>query len=987
MSLVSQRFHKLVTTPPAWRVAFARYFPGAEALEVGSGKATRDSVSDVEKAQRRSFTRLSTLSSWRSEYILRTRLLRSLSRGRPALEAISRSSASRHTSSAAAAAVTTYPSGLYYPVSHLHATFGVGLNKKQPMFMHGAVEQGGVSISEPSSGKPGSWGLTDFDAFKHFADQFPGELPFGLGPGNVVGMSNVMNISQPYGRVYGEACPGGRLFYTSTSEQRGRFVPIASAANHELGIPEVTMIGCAVTSVWIARSESVLKVTNGLFGFLAGFSNGVLAAYALGVNPVNDRRYGKGEPTAKWVLCPGVPIIAICIDERVSARRMAFGRIWTAVLNALGEVYYLTGPPTRPDYVGKASPSDIDRLAWQTGRSVTWSLVEATRRRAKPDPFGTVQVDGSYTPRTSSDECGLSKDQIAAETKEVEKFLLYKPKHFQTLCEGWDMQRNLIVDFAGDDHHSAGEAIFIVDSGLYAGNMASIRRLTRCKTKITVDFELDSWPTIQSTTQRPSIFGSGTPVQRDTYSSPAARSLPRSRTSSQDDSVDTKFREEWFTSQFSLAEHRNIPISALASDDSEFATLTVNEDPLLGMSGSSNASSPMASPLGHTSTIGSSAEIPGHRARLMGIGTMSGVVMLWDMRAGLAPSADVVNTVQPVRVIYTKSPQIASLALTSLYVVHGGNDGLVQAWDPLASTNEAIRTLNSRFSDRARRRIAQAEASVQGVGNNYYAASAIVLDPDPTVLRGMVSLGSLVRYWSYSATVADAYKSRKRGQLRRRSERGSNSTPAGQKVSATGRGLLKDYISNERFEMEREKLARYKEEERLTGRFGTKILGEGASEEELLAYATILSQEAFSSDEMKRKANESNSSIASPSLPQSRGEDVGNAPVDDDLEEAIRLSLLDSEQVSSSPMASDFDIPIRYSRASKHGTPSRGAKAGSSKAQAAAHEEDDLEFALQLSLAEEQSRLAADDDFPALTKPPSPGSDGSRKGKGKSRRR
>lgn len=981
MSLVSQRFHKLVTTPHAWRIAFARYFPGAEALESEPNKTTWNSVSDIEKTQRRSFTRLSALSSWRSEYILRTRLLRSLGRGRPAIEAISRSGAARHASSAAAAAVTTYASGLYYPISHLHAMFGVGLNKKQPSFMHGAVEQGGVTVSDPASGKPGSWGTTDFDAFRHFADHFPGDLPYGLGSGNVVGLPNVMDISQPYGKVYGEALPGGRLFYTSTSEQRGRFVTISSTANHVHGIPEATMIASSVCCVWIAKSESVLRATNGLFGFLAGFSNGVLAAYALGVSPVLDRRYEKGEPTAKWVLCPGVPIIAISIDEKVSVRRLGNRRIWATVLNALGEVFYLTDAPVRPNFVGNASPDGLDRLAWQTGRSVQWSLVEATRRVAKPDPFGTAQVDGSYSPRTSSDMSGLSADQVIAETKEVENFLRFKPKHFQALCEGWDMQRRLVVDFSGDDHHNAGESMFVVDCGLYGNNVASIRRFTRSKTKIPADFDLDSWPTIESTMQRPSIFGDGSPVQQSPYSSPALRSVPRSRTSSQDDTVDSRFRETWCISNFSFAEHRNIHISALASDDSEFAVLNAYEDPLLGMSGGSNASSPPASPLGHTSTLNSSSEIPGHRARLFGIGTMAGVVMLWDMRASLSLSADVVNTVQPVRIIYTKSPQIASLALTSLYVVHGGNEGLVQAWDPLASSNEPIRTLNSRFSDRARRRIAQAEASAQGVGNNFYAAGAIVLDPDPTALRGMVSLGSYVRYWSYSSTTADAYKSRKRGQLRRRSDRGSNATPAGQKVSATGRGVINDYISNERFEMEREKIARQKDNERLSGRFGTTLLGEGASEEEMLAYATMLSEEAFSSDEKRRKENQTNSSTASPSLPQSRDN------TDADLEEAIRISLQDSEQVSSSPGTDSFNIPIRYAKSSRQGTPSRGGKAGSSKAQAPAQEVDDLEFALQLSLAEEQSRVAMDEDFPALSPASSIGSEsGKGRGKGKARR-
>ena len=195
-------------------------------------------------------------------------------------------------------------------------------------------------------------------------------------------------------------------------------------------------------------------------------------------------------------------------------------------------------------------------------------------------------------------------------------------------------------------------------------------------------------------------------------------------------------------------------------------------------------------------TSSSPSEIPGHRGRFLAIGTTAGIVCLWDMRGNVSPDPDAINVVTPIRMIYTDSPQISSLALTSLYLVHGGNDGLVQAWDPLASTTQPIRTLNSRFSSRARRRLVQAQASVQGVGNNYYAASTIVLDPDPTALRGMVSLGTHLRYWSYSSTSADAYKSTKRRQLNRRSERGSNGAANDQKFSHTGRGALKDYISN-----------------------------------------------------------------------------------------------------------------------------------------------------------------------------------------------
>ena len=981
MSLVSKRLHNLVTTPHAWRIAFSRYFPGADALNAGTG-INRSSIDgqQLQLSDKRAFARLSALASWRSEYILRTRLLRSLGRGKPAqFQPAGRLSGNRHAVGAPSAAVVTYSSGLLYPISHLHATFGTGLNKKQPLFMHGAVEQGIATGSDPAVGKINSWGLGDYEAFKHFADLFVGESEWGLGGGEVVGMPNVMDLSQSYGKVYGEACPGGRLFFTSVVEQRGRFLSITSSAGSGMGVPEVTMVGCSVCSVWIAKSESVLKTTNGVFGLLAGFSNGVLAAYALGVNPVHDRRFEKGEPTARWVLCPGVPIIGIIVDDKFSYRRHSQRRIWAVVLNALGEVFYLTDVPVRPDFRGKPDIGQTDRLTWDTGRTVEWNLIEHTRRRAKPDPYNTAAVDGSYTPRTSCYALGLSKDQVLAETKEIEKFMVYKPNHFQSVCEGWEMRRKLVVDFAGDDRRGAGESITILDLGSDEGKSASVQRFTRRKTKLVSDFDLEPYPAIQQAVPQPSIFGN-LRIAAESGASASPRSAPRSRTSSHDGDETVHCKVDWHVSMLALGGLKGVQLSALASDESEFALIATTEDPLLGMSGGSNTSSPLGSPLAQLPTSSSPPEIPGHRGRYLAVGTTSGIVLLWDMRGNVSPAPDIINTVSPIGMIYTDSPQISCLAMTSLYLVHGGNDGLVQAWDPLTSTTQPIRTLNSRFSSRARRRLVQAQASVQGVGNNYYAAGAVVLDPDPTILRGMVSLGTHLRYWSYSSTSADAYKSSKRRQLNRRAERGSNAAANEQKFSHTGRGALKDYISVEKQELEREKVAKHKEDERLSGRFGVGLLGAGASEEELLAYATMLSTESWTSDEVKRRGSEESSAVTSRSSNKvQRREDVDPA-----VAEATRLSLLEDEHAV--PVVRD--IPIRYTR--KHHsaghTPAKNFGSGSKSPDTVA-EENDLDFALKLSLAEQNSKIM-DDEFPALTSTPSPSSsDGGkkkRKGKGKS---
>ncbi|KAL9109216.1 MAG: hypothetical protein Q9227_006141 [Pyrenula ochraceoflavens] len=998
MSFVSKRFHGLITSPHAWRIAFSRYFPGQDSLAVDD--VLTSNKSERFRSDKRSFSRLTALASWRSEYILRTRLLSSLRRGKPTQFQPAGRGVGGRASSTLFPAVTTYNSGLVYPVSHIHATWGTGLNKRMPQFVHGASEQGVVTMSDPSSSKAGSWGLGDFQAFKHFADIHVGESEYGLGSGDVMGMPNVLDVSQSYGKIYGEASPGGRAFYTSISEQRGRWLMMQSAPQHAQGVPEVRMNEAAICAVWIAKSDHVMKVTHGVFGMLAGTSSGVLAAYALGNNSNTERRFDKGELTAKWAICPGVPIIAVSVDEDVSLRRQSQRRIWAVLLNALGEVYYLSDVPVRPETRAKLGVEEVETAAWQTGRSVSWKLLEGTRRSAKVDPFDTAAVDGSYTPSSSPDSLGLSVSQLEAETKEIEAFLRHKPKHFRKICEGWDCCRRLLVDFAGN----AGESILVVSPGLNEESKASVTRYMRRRYKLK-ETEHESYPALRQQLKRSPLMGSfeGMPSAGSPTVSTSSFDTPLSRCSSTSTENETcrNFRFEWHISEFNFSTIKNPKFSAAAIDESTFARLSSFEDPLLGMSRGSSASSPVSSPYGRPFEALTINEVPGQCARFMALGTSTGLVFVWDVRAKGPPAADIVNSVAPVNVIHTDSPEISCLAMTSLYLVHGGNDGLVQAWDPLASSLDPIRTLNSRFSSRARRRLVQAQNSVQGVGNNYYAAGAVTLDPDPTVLRGMVSMGTHLRYWSYSSSAADQYKSSKR-RVKRRSARGSNASPGEQKFSHTGRGALKDYIANEQLELEREKASRQIENERLSGRFGVDLLGPGASEEEMIAYAAMLSEESYTSDEVKRRGStESSSAMTSgsektihdvsspPTVPEvpsppARAED----DLDPDVAEAIRLSLLDGQQESS-------EIPVSYSTKSKQrrgqqhsptGSPMT-AGGGSSKSTATREEENDLDFALQLSLAEENSRLEEYRDIGAETNefPTLGGVQSEKQGKGKGR--
>lgn len=935
---------------------------------------------------------------------MRTRLLRSLARGKP-VQAIATPSSARSGQSHTATAFLTYNSALHTTINHLHATFGSGLNKRLPRFIHGADDVGAATTSDPTAAKVDHWGLSDPQFFLQFADRFVGDAQYGLGPGAVVGVPNVMDVSQPYGMVHGEGSPGGMTYYRSTEEMRGRFLLFSSAMSvPELGIPRVASVNEAVTSIWIAKSAAILSLTEGLIGILSGSSLGVLTAYSLGSsgNTNNrDQRFARGEMTARWALSPGVPIIAISVDPEYSLKRHAQNRIWAVVLNALGEVFYLTKFPKR-SHVERGTKLDdesVERTAWLTGRSVYWNIVEPSRRIARQDPYANSAVDGSYSPRSSWNGMCLSKEQIKAETHEIEDFAKRMPKDFQRTCLGWDMRRRLEADFAGDDGNNAGENVLVFECGLDEDSVAAVKRYTRCRFQERSSHETASTPPLKSesteASSAPSLFGNVASSE-----APSAPTFSQDRLEasfSHDDFTGSitprPMSEEWRASAFAFGGLKHVRILATTIDNSTFATQTASEDPLLGFSGRSATSSPSYTPRSPTEAVVDPTDMPGQRARLFAAGTKTGSIIVWDARAFVPKTTETINTIEPVRIIYTDSPQISCLALSSLHLVHGGSDGLVQAWDPLGSSLQPIRTLNSRFSSRARRQLLQAQASPQGVGINLFAAGAICLDPDPTVLRGMVSLGVRLHYWSYSSSAADQYKSVKRRL--RRSERGSNN--GGERFSGATRSNLKDYIANEKFDLERETKQREKDAERLAGRFGTGLLD--GSEEEMMAYAAMLSQETLEQETLRRSSDTSTAASTDFStLATGTGTRTGTPSprmstpktddeLDADLAEAIRQSMV------ATP-SSGYEIPIRHAKPKgRKGSSARASPrvspmlAGSSKAA----EMSDLEFALQLSLAEEQSKTEESqrqdetEAFPPLSSPLGRGSGGGPRGKGKGR--
>ncbi|KAI0022766.1 hypothetical protein F4780DRAFT_769645 [Xylariomycetidae sp. FL0641] len=978
VALVSKRFYSLVTTPHAWRMAFQRFFPGQDAL-TASARAQNASWdqedSDIVRSETRHFTRLTPHASWRSD----------LSRGKPGSAAGGIGTSARASQSGKkASAVLTYNTKLPSVVTHMHATFNPN-GKKPPRVVHGAADMGVGSTSDPTIGKVEKWGLDDPFAFAQLDEIMPFLLPYGVGEGPAA-VPNVMDVSQPYGLVGGEGFPGGRVFYRSTGEYRGKYLGQDNGLiEAHTEIPKIPELSEGISSVWIAKSSTVPSLTQSMVGIITGSTLGVVTAYALGHDPLGPR-LAAGEISARWVLSPGVPIIAIKVDDNYSQKRKNLDRVWAVALNALGEVFYLRQPLV--PLLGKTKTEDSAKFAWYAGRTAYWELVEATRRQARPDESGKNAVRGTYSPRSPSNAMGLTKEQIVAEAREIERFLRYKPAHFRKVCYGWDMRRRLEVDFAGDDEKGAGENIFVVECALDEDQVTSLRRYTRGVPYSDISAIPPAGEELAAEVVAPppsSLFGgkprspspnsSSSPLLKQVLSPSRKPSIASPSTTAAEAGVD-----EWVGTKFLLDRLEHAKITTSSIDCSLLAIVTSFEDPLKDTPGSSSN--------GQTTPTGQApSDIPGRRARFLGLGTDTGEILLWNMR-----ERHTGDGIRPARIIQTESLTVSCLALSALYIVHGGSDGLVQAWDPLASTLDPIRTLNSRSPGRMPRHLLTVNPALRD--SSFSAVGAIYLDPDPTVLHGIVAFGTFVRYWAYSSS----------NQARGRKRKLRHSDIHGRSGGRRHGGGVKGYIAAEAEELRQEQQNKAREQAHLRSRFGVG-LGD-LTEEEALRYAEMISQESLMADEQRRiSASDTGSfadldttstavsidtvtpdpSVAGLSPPTANTTAPVPSTEESDYElqiqTAIRLSMLEGvDDLGRSPMgnsSADYDVPITmkeqkgkrsdsFSPFQSHTHMVAPAESSSAATMAGPTGDDDLEYALELSLAEEESRKSSQVQWDSL---------------------
>jgi len=525
-----------------------------------------------------------------------------------------------------------------------------------------------------------------------------------------------------------------------------------------------------------------------------------------------------------FCLCPGVPIAQIKVDEDYLPRRLKQNRPWITVISALGEVYYLRKSPL--------------------GSTVKdWQMIPQTAR-IPTDLYYEVFPD---LPDTVSGEC--LKQNVAERTALLLKMDYYKIRELWQGCRmDWIVEvdwagENIITGRTGSESYWHGTLVERAD--------VPLRRYHPRKRESAVS---DSFVAGAGVVRRPtdipskeSLFGDDPGIYTLSAELPEEGRL-------------SDLGDEWLCTELCLNRESFSRITAYGLDNSILARFAAGEDPSLRDG------------------------LPGGNGRLFAVGTNTGSIFVFNIRS--TTQHEPVEL--PIRSIHTESPQISTLAVSSLIVVHGGDDGLVQAWDPLGSAAAPVRTIHSKFSARARRRIEQNAGAA--VSDNQFAARSLVLDPDPTNLRGVVALGTFIRYWSFSGyTGSNLNKKRKKIGAGRR----GNATPSRVKIQ------LKADIHSDEIALRKEQERQRKEAEELEKRYGIGSGRTALSEEEMLAYARMISQESYEMESSSR--SEVASSLSGRSADAATPDGLGRInraavdPGDVDLERALRLSLQDVE--------------------------------------------------------------------------------------------
>lgn len=363
MACASKRFNDIVRSPLVWKALFFRDFPQL-GRSIGPPK--------------RFFTPLTANADWKSEYIERSALLRTLARGK--LRDLNRmKSMSLRPSTSTTLDYDAWRGGPRGTITHIAANFPErlpdGERKGYPRLIAASTDSNLVSYSDYTCGSVerspfahGRLGVLD-------AGPIPIEHPLE---------TSVFDVCEPVGWIHGKPYDGGLVCIFSQLSTRppqwtcGLWTSPAFTYEGPDG-PITTSNPGTITSVWIAKSRKpggIFKTSGYHFGALSGSSRGILTAYEIrspNGNVITDTREG----LAAWKICPGIPIVDIKVKDTYNIKDWKAQKPWCFVTNMFGEVYYSTTLPNSED-----KRAEIEwHMIPQTARVPNPNLDDGLRKR------------------------------------------------------------------------------------------------------------------------------------------------------------------------------------------------------------------------------------------------------------------------------------------------------------------------------------------------------------------------------------------------------------------------------------------------------------------------------------------------------------------------------------------------------------------------------------------------------------------------------
>ncbi|KAK6353179.1 hypothetical protein TWF696_005166 [Orbilia brochopaga] len=143
----------------------------------------------------------------------------------------------------------------------------------------------------------------------------------------------------------------------------------------------------------------------------------------------------------------------------------------------------------------------------------------------------------------------------------------------------------------------------------------------------------------------------------------------------------------------------------------------------------------------------------GGNARLFAVGTNHGRVLVFNIRGN--PSKRSSDLLMPMRVCKIPgSPKITCLAVTSLAVIAGASNGAISVFDPLGSSTEPIRKIVHAMTIDAKKdyfqrtaRYGWSRSEQENSWQEETSAYRICVDPNARNWRGAAVLGCNILYW------------------------------------------------------------------------------------------------------------------------------------------------------------------------------------------------------------------------------------------------